>query len=90
MSELESVLDKDKKRYQLLRKLWEISNGFEEFSAQWLDLVKTEGFDEDTAEDTYQFLSKAGLIKAITIGWFVSITNQGIQEIERSIKNPDR
>lgn len=76
-----TIEEKKVKRFQFLRKLYELSGGDESKLFDMFQIGEDMGFDRNLTENLVQYLEGEGLIKAI-IGGSISITHWGIREVE--------
>lgn len=89
MSDLERVLQKDKNRYRILRKIYDVTDGNENGIVQFLELARQEGLTEDQANDAYDWLLGENLVETHGPRRNARITHLGKLEVEQSIKNPN-
>jgi hypothetical protein len=81
---------KQRNRYLLLRKLYDLSGGSERVNINFFDMAKEEGLSRDDAQDIYTYFWREELIGNRRAGGGVSISHKGIVEIEQSISNPQQ
>lgn len=89
MPNLNAILEKDKKRYYALRKIYEESDkpGINLFHMVYF--TEEEGWAEQEMEDAYNYLIGEDLVKPFSLGYGVIITHRGRMEVEQSIKYPN-
>lgn len=87
-SDLELVLDRERKRYQLLLHLWRVSIGHTNKRVDLKDLGKSLGLTEAECMEVIIYLRNEGLIHGVSLGYTGAISHKGIVEIERTIKHP--
>jgi hypothetical protein len=89
----ERVINEDKIRYTVLRKLYEKAGPSEDLIIPYRDLVTEEELNENQVRPIVKYLENEGLTKVNLNGGdapVLSITHQGIKEVEQSIKQPDK
>src|SRR3989344_5165042 len=86
----ESIEKLKAKRFQFLKKLWELSEGDEYKSFNMFEIGNELGFDHELTSSIYQYLRGEGLLKAFTLGGNIVITHAGIVEMEESLSKPDQ
>jgi hypothetical protein len=77
-------------RFQFLKSLYDSSGGDRFQVVNMWDLGEEFGWDRDTTNVTVQYLVGEGLIEYLTMGGGVTITHQGIRQVEDAIANPER
>jgi hypothetical protein len=88
-SDLARVQEKQKKRYQLLRRVYDLADG-QVTPIRFFSIAEQEGFNKQDAEDAYHYLIGEGLIESFSATGSVLLTHLGIIEVEHSIMNPNR
>ena len=79
-----------RKRFQFLRELYEVTNGSEFESVNLSELGAKLGFSDSDTDKIYEYLHARGLIENIDLGGSSGITHQGIVEVENAISKPDK
>ena len=82
------ILQKQKRRYELLLEYWKASEGSEEKPINSLQVARDAGFEEDEEREIYQYFKNEGLLWKEKGGGFVCLSHKAIVEIENSITNP--
>jgi predicted transcriptional regulator len=83
---LSSVLEKQKKRYELLHKIYELTDGDE---SKMIQLEIPENLDRNEVQSIIDYLSGEGLVESLADeGLLLSITHRGVVELEKSLVNP--
>lgn len=85
---LDKVLAKEKKRYSLLRRIYDEGGGSPRAEVSDNLLQQKEGLTQDEFYDIIDYLEGEHLVDATRIG-SMSVSHWGIKEIEASIKHPD-
>ena len=86
--QFDSIIEKQKKRYLLLRRIYELTNGVE---TKIIQLEPPEGLSEDELLSTIDYLSAEGLIVQLADNApLVQISHRGVVEIEESIVAPNK
>jgi hypothetical protein len=81
---LDSIVEKQKKRYSLLLKIYELTDGDEAKPI----MLETPGPEAELLS-AIDYLSGEGLVESLADGVpFVRISHQGVVEVEKSITNP--
>lgn len=87
-AQLDSIIDKQKKRYSLLRKLYELTDGVE---TKITLLEAPEGIDQRELWSIIDYLSSERLLKQLAGNApLVQISHRGVLEIEDSIVSPHK
>lgn len=85
-AQLESIIEKQKKRYKLLLRIYELTNGDE---TEILMLEASEESDSKEIQSAVDYLAGEGLVKSLADeAPLVSITHRGVVEVEESLLNP--
>lgn len=84
-----SIEETKKKRFQFLRRLYELTEGDTYKLFNYSQIGKELGFDEDLTLNIARYLMDEGLIEFRVIGGGVAITHQGICEVEDALSHPD-
>jgi len=91
------ILEKDKKRYEILRWIFDEADGDESSFVDLRKLIdeKTDYSEANRLEREFEtisdYLAGENLIKQIAEnGLFVQLTHQGVIEVEESIRNPEK
>jgi hypothetical protein len=83
---LDSVLEKQRKRYLLLLRIYELTDGDER---KILMLETPEGLDENEVMTIVDYLSGEGLVQHLADeAPLIRISHQGVVEVEQSLLNP--
>jgi hypothetical protein len=85
---LESIIEKQKLRYQILRKMYEIAGDDLTYIIRPALLYETEGTTKDEIIRVLDYLRAEGLVKH-DVGE-ITISHEGVKEIEDSIQNPNK
>lgn len=84
------IEEKKRKRFQFLRKLYELTDGDESWCLDPSEISKEIGFDEELIDQIVQYLEGEGLIKAVDLAGGIVISHLGVREIEEALSNPDK
>jgi hypothetical protein len=77
------------RRFQYLKKLYEITGGSEYIAVSFLEIGRELGFSASESDRIDDFLAGEGLIKPDGIGPMIVIKHEGIKEIEKALSKPD-
>lgn len=87
----DDLTNRDRNRYALLRGVYEkAGKGNEAVVVPLKDVAASLEIDEGEAVLAYQYLTGEGLLARRAMGGVVSITHQGVREVEASLRNPER
>lgn len=84
------IQEKKKQRFQFLEKLYESTNGSSSGIVMMYELGQELNFDRNTTSNVVEYLTGELLIEPRTLGGGISITHNGILEIEAALENPNR
>ena len=84
------VLEKQKRRYELILELWKKVNGKEYTDVNFWKVADNLGFSKDEATEIYHYLMNEGFFSSRRAGGGVSLSHRAIVEIENSISNPQQ
>jgi len=84
----DKIRETQRRRFQFLLKLFELSNGDELFSIDAFELGDQLGFPKDETNRIDDYLRGENLIQGIA-STRIAITHQGVVEIERALIKPD-
>lgn len=85
------IKQKNKDRLDFLKKIYEISNGQTAYTVDgWEQVGKILGFDRQNSTTIYHFLNDEGLTEPMGAGIRLSLTHDGLKEIEKAINEPDK
>ena len=76
-------------RYRFLRALFDSSKGSTRRIVVMWELGKWLGMSREDTSDVADYLIKEGLVKPIALGGSISLTHEGLREVEESIERPD-
>lgn len=83
------VLDKQRRRYQLILEIWKRVNGEALYkSVNFREVANSIGFSEDEINDTFNYFYSEGFFGSSSIDLTISLSHRAIVEIENSITNP--
>lgn len=89
-NELERGLEKQKQRYYLLRELYQRVGTAECSIEECLALAAAYlGLDPEEAEEVLLYLEGESLLERLGQGQIIAIAEKGMEEIERSLSQPD-
>ncbi len=81
-----SILEKQRKRYELLLKIYELTDGDEN---KMIQLEIHEDLSPIEVQSTIDYLAGEGLVNSLADeGLLLSITHRGVVELEKSLVNP--
>ncbi|MCJ7722810.1 MAG: hypothetical protein MUP03_01635, partial [Anaerolineales bacterium] len=84
-----SIQKTQRKRFQFLQRLYEVTEGNELASVNLWELGNELGYTRPEIDRIDDFLRGEGLIKQIAYGGTVGITHEGIVEVESALSRPD-
>lgn len=87
---LEIIREKQRKRYQVLHKLWEATGGREYVDVDFFEVARQAGLCEGEVQEVYHYFTNEGLFGNRLVDGGVSLSHQAIVEIEQSVANPGR
>lgn len=78
-------------RFNFLNKIYEISDGQTSYIVDgWEQVGKILGFDWNYSTNIYHYLNDEGLIEPMGAGIRLSLTHDGLKEIEKALNEPDK
>ncbi len=83
--DLNIVLEKEKKRYQILLELWREAEGSENKEINFDEIVKKEGYSKSESDELYIYFHKEGFFRNATFGGNIHLSHLAVKEIERLI-----
>jgi hypothetical protein len=86
---LESVIEKQKKRYQVMLKMYEIAVDDQMKSISQDKLTEAAQIPKLELNRILRYLSEERLVELVTFAT-IAITHQGIKEVEDSIEHPNK
>ena len=86
----DTLLEKDKLRYQMLRRFYDASDGRSKQMIYMATIANEAGIDEREAKGICEYLEAEGLIESLADQWIFGITHAGIIEVESSIRQPEK
>lgn len=89
MDHLKRLVEKQAKRYDLLRKLYFEVDGSPNKLIDFPSFAVEQGADRNEVDDTLDYLISEGLLESIADEGLVQLSHRGIVEIEHSITRPD-
>jgi hypothetical protein len=88
---MNTIEEKQKNRWLLLRKIYEITEGISDTRRiNMYEVGASLGWDREKIESIFYYLHGEGLLEIRYIGGGVVLTHQGVKEIEEAKKNPDK
>lgn len=90
MNAKEEIEEIREKRFQFIRKLWELTGGDEGKSISMSYIGKELEFGRDLTRKIVQYLRGEGLIVEVTMEGNIGISHKGIVEVEAALNNPDK
>jgi hypothetical protein len=90
VNSLTIIQEKQRRRYQMLHKLWEAVGGKEYAEADFFGIAREMGLSEDEANEIYGYFTSEGLFGNRGVDGGVSLSHRAIVEIEQSITQPNR
>lgn len=83
--------ERQKNRWLLLRKIYEVTNEISEASSVNVYKVGERlGWEREKTEATFEYLQGEGLIRGVTVGGGIKLTHQGIREVEEAKEYPNK
>jgi hypothetical protein len=83
------IQEQNRKRFDLLRHLYETSQGDRYSIVNLFELAEELGIDREEAHPIADYLAGEGLLKFQTLGGGIAITHAGIVQMERALSEPD-
>ena len=83
------IAQKKKSRYEFLNKLYEVTDGDSSLIVDMWELGKEINIERKDISNIVDYLKEEYLIKPMTLGGGISITHEGILEIEELHNSPD-
>ncbi len=84
------VIELKKKRFLFLKKLHEVIDGDSDAHASMWDIGEFFKFDKEETRKITNYLFGENLVKAAGLGGAISITHEGIKEVEEAISKPKK
>jgi hypothetical protein len=84
-----NIQETQRKRFQFLQKLYEVTEGSELASVNLWELGTELGFSRPETDRIDEYLTGEGLTTHIALGGSLGITHQGIVEVEAALSKPD-
>jgi|BioPla2DNA2_1021312.scaffolds.fasta_scaffold116608_1 hypothetical protein len=84
----DSIQSKKEARFLFLEKLYQQTNGSRHPSVDMWQLGKSLGLDKIMISNVTDYLEEENLIEFTALGGEISITHQGIIEVEKALSNP--
>ncbi len=85
-----SLQEKRERRLQFMNQLYDLTDGSSEPIVDMFDLGLKLGWDRSAVGSVAEYLEGEGLIKYMELGGGISITHQGVVEVEEALGRPDR
>jgi hypothetical protein len=85
-----NLAETDRVRFQFLKNLYENTRGTDLNMIQMSDIASIVRIDEGYARDVCKYLVGEGLIKIVSGDYFISITHDGIKEVEKAERTPQQ
>lgn len=82
---MDSIEEINKKRFDFLKKLYELSGGNEHKLFNMWEIGDQLGFDHDLTISIAQYLKGEGLLGFRALGGIISITHYGTKEVEENL-----
>lgn len=83
-----SIAENKEKRFQFLKKLYDITRGDTSQTVQESIIGKELGWDPKTTTPLCDFLIDEKMIEVIGYGGIISISHKGVREIKRALSSP--
>lgn len=90
MDTAQRVLERQEKRYRLLRHLYDATDGGVHASVSLADVAGEGNLCEADADAALNYLVEENLVKLEAFGPMISITHRGVVEVEQSINRPEQ
>ncbi len=90
MDTTQRVLERQEKRYRLLRHLYDATDGGLHASISLADLAAEAGLSDSEGDAALDYLAEEGLVEYEAFGPMISITHRGVIEVEQSINQPEQ
>lgn len=87
---MKSIEEIKKKRFQFLNRVYELTGGSQFNFVNMCEIGKELDFDNTLTDNIAQYLVEEGLIEHQAFGGIISITHNGIREVEEALSNPDK
>ena len=83
--------DRQKDRWLLLREIYEITGGRSDIHiVNMYEVGEQLGWKQEKTESAFDYLQGERLLKAMTLGGGITITHQGVREVEEAGKSPNK
>src|SRR3712207_5789992 len=91
-SHLKLIQEKQRKRYQMLLKLWEATGGRELVEVSFSELAREANLSDQEAEEVYIYFMQENLFgyRGVFDDRRVTLSHKAIVEVEQSIANPEK
>lgn len=86
----ESVLEKQKRRYQFLLELWKVVKGSSDEQANLYVVAGSLGFSLEETWELHSYFSEKGFFAMDTSAMDITLSHRAIVEIENSLTNPQQ
>jgi hypothetical protein len=83
------VQDIQRKRFDYLKRLYDITEGSEHADVMYLELGAELGLTRPEIDKIYEYLIGEGLIVLVLLAGSIGITHKGIVEVETALSKPD-
>lgn len=90
MGDIDKIKELQRKRFQFLRRLYELSEGNIHNWENMFLIDQELGLDKQSTINVTDYLWGEGLLKPTASGGLVGITHPGIKEVEEALTYPDR
>ncbi len=90
MGDIDKVKELQRKRFEFLKRLYELSKGDMYFEGDMFIVGQELGLDKPTTFTVTDYLSDEGLLKYTALGGLIGITHAGIKEVEKATAHPDK
>lgn len=84
-----NIEEMKKRRFQFLRRLYELTGGDRSKLYDYLNIGEELGFDRELTSNIVEYLVGEGLIESQAYGHF-GITHLGVREVEEALSNPNK
>lgn len=86
---MSSITEIQKKRFLFLKKLYEVTGGDQHYFINMSKIGNDLGYSINDTELVFQYLYGQGLAKLQAKGGIISITHNGVVEVEKALTNPE-
>jgi hypothetical protein len=87
---MNSLEEKKAARFRFLHALYERAEGDQYATLPAMEFGADLGFSQEQIEKIVQYLEAEHLVKSVAFGWVISITHDGVRQVEAALSSPER